>query len=48
MDFQTACMNGHLETAKRLVESFGHVDIHVYDDAAFLFACAGGHLETAK
>jgi hypothetical protein len=48
MDFYTACQQGDLDTAKRLVEEFPDLNIHEGGDWAFRAACLGGHLETAK
>ena len=46
--FRWACVKGHLEVAKWLIETFEGIDIHAENDQAFRWACENGHLEVAR
>ena len=41
-------MNGHLEVAKWLVESYLQINVSADNNYGFRYACANGHLEVAK
>ena len=49
-DFYRACVDGRLNTAKRLVAEFGltATDARANDTAVLFWACANGHLEVAQ
>ena len=46
--FEWACEEGHLETAKWLIEFFPKVNTLEDNERNFRWVCGGGHLEIAK
>ena len=46
--FHLTCMNGHLEIAKWLINTFPNIDIHAEDEYAFRYSCYNGNLLIAK
>ena len=46
--FRYACLNGHIEIVKWLINLDNKPDIHANNDEAFRFACYKGHIEIAK
>ncbi len=46
--FRVACQYGQLHIAKWLYELYPNINIHDYNDFAFIFACYNGHIEVIK